>query len=284
MKKINKPSFEPAEVFRICISGIETEDLATRLESISEDIETAEIDYENAAASGQLAELQSESSVAGRVSSTEMKSLYKTRLAARKCRARFIYDQIKMSAANQICPLCNHRVVSTLDHHLPQAKFPSFSVAPVNLVPSCFDCNREKHTFIAASTNEEIGHPYFDDFSSDGWLSAEVLQTSPLTIRFYTKPPAHWPVQKKIKIENHFQKLKLGQLYKIHAATELVEMRAAFVAQQSNGGVAALQVYLLELANSKRQADLNSWRSALYTALSEDVWFLAYGTASIPKP
>ncbi len=90
--------------------------------------------------------LTREKTVGGQVTIDEMKSLYATGMSASSGAARRYYDEIVNAAPNRICPLCGVGTVTTLDHHLPQSKYPDYVLVPANLVPSCSDCNKTKFT------------------------------------------------------------------------------------------------------------------------------------------
>ena len=97
--------------------------------------------------------------------------------------ARKYYDKLLSLAPLNRCPYCGIGQVSTLDHYLPKTKFLIFSVLPYNLVASCKDCNTGKLDSYATTQNKQTLHPYYDDFTSEQWLYARVLQ--PLKIEFY---------------------------------------------------------------------------------------------------
>jgi hypothetical protein len=48
-------------------------------------------------------------------------------------------------------PFCGVGHGSALDHNLPKTKFPQLLVVPLNLVPSCKNCNTGNNTVIAVS-------------------------------------------------------------------------------------------------------------------------------------
>src|SRR6185369_14124832 len=83
-----------------------------------------------------------------------------------------IYDRI-MTAA-RACPYCGHGTLFTLDHYLPKgiSHFPELSIAPLNLIPACRDCNSNKHVHVPTREEEQYIHPYFEDVDGHNWLAA----------------------------------------------------------------------------------------------------------------
>ncbi|TPJ42888.1 HNH endonuclease signature motif containing protein [Mesorhizobium sp. B2-7-1] len=60
-----------------------------------------------------------------------------------------------------MCPFCGGLGHTwTLDHYLPKANFPAYSVNPSNLVPCCRDCNSGKNASFGAELHEQTLHPY----------------------------------------------------------------------------------------------------------------------------
>lgn len=67
------------------------------------------------------------------------------------------------------CPLCGSQAPSSVDHLLPKAVYPEFSVMRANLVPACAHCNSgskgNKHRGPVAPAR--FIHPYFDAFANN---------------------------------------------------------------------------------------------------------------------
>jgi hypothetical protein len=161
--------------------------------------------------------------VGGCVTTLEMVRLYDWRFARKGSPGRAIYDAI-FSAANR-CPLCGHGTVSTLDHHLPKTQYPALAVTPLNLVPACSDCNKNKINFVPVSSADETLHPYFDDVEDDTWLVAKVIEVAPAALRFRVQAPAYWSAILAERVRRHFRMLNLSHLYGAQSATEISNIR-----------------------------------------------------------
>ncbi len=158
------------EVFRACISRIKDTDLKDRLELCETAIILAAQELETKAMNSTLHTISVSDNISGHVSGEEMEKVYTDRMVKKNSPGRMYYDKLISSTANGRCPLCGQRVVSTLDHYLPKAHFPSLAIAPLNLVPSCKDCNKVKMDKIPQNSEEETLHPYFDDIEGEFWL------------------------------------------------------------------------------------------------------------------
>lgn len=187
MRKIEKPNLDPKSVYLACVSRIRNEQLRFRLQTVADDIAIAAVDYDENAENGSLYRIQQHDSVGGSVTRQEMEKVYTYRMAQKGRSGRRYYDELKASAQFGVCPLCGHRQVSQLDHHLPKANFPSLAVVPFNLVPSCSDCNKAKLAEIPTDAESQTLHPYYDDVTNKQWLHAEVIETSPAAVSFFCR-------------------------------------------------------------------------------------------------
>src|SRR5204862_24909 len=100
--------------------------------------------------------------VTGNLTKLDLMNLYSNQMVGSKGKARSIYDDI-LAAAGGFCPLCGELgQARTLDHYLPKANFPAYSVFPENLVPCCRDCNTGKNSSFPATRDKQALHPYLD--------------------------------------------------------------------------------------------------------------------------
>lgn len=272
MLKLDKPAQTALDTFTLCISRVKNVNLKTRLNAATGAVVAASAAYDVA---GPLQNLHSIPRTAPVVAVTkdEMETVYTQRMAGSKGPGRPIYDEIFASAPNGRCPLCAHRNVMTLDHHLPKAHYPALAVSPLNLVPSCTDCNKAKLAGFP-TTAQEVGiHPYYDDVDSEAWLVASVVPTSPSALLFEVQAVAAWDPILMQRVRNHFKDLKLAALYASQSAEELLNIRYSLHQTYGAGGPNAVRDELTAKANSCRNARRNGWRTAAYFAWASDDWF-----------
>lgn len=279
MWRVEKPTVSAEDSFETCISRIRDADLKQRMEGITGSVVAAADAYDVAAGQAQLHGIATEADVDGSVTAKEMTRLYDGRMAAAKSPGRGIYDALIASAEHGRCPFCGHRVVSTLDHILPKAHYPVLAVSPCNLVPSCADCNKTKHDQPLANPADQYIHPYYDEIEGELWLKAEVLETTPASVRFSVEPVEGWPDILGQRVENHFKRLGLSKLYSSQAAQELVSIRHQVTALHGRLGVQGVKQFLNECHASRTNARINSWQTAFYAALCESDWYCEGGFA-----
>lgn len=281
MRVINKPALLAEEVFLTCVSRVRDAGLKTRLTSIADSVRAASVDYDARGISGQLYMLQQHDNIDGIVSKEEMEKVYKDRMAKQKTPGRTIYDVLRGSSPQGICPLCGQRVVMTLDHYLPKANFPVFSVVPYNLVPACSDCNKIKLNEVPQHANQQTLHPYYDDVTNEQWIYAEVIEDDLVAIRFFVQSPVTWDQVLKDRVSHHFDILKLGELYAAQAGTELANIRYRLNELHNAAGAETVSEHLQEEAVSRQRAHVNSWQTAMYQAISFSEWFCDGGFRNI---
>ena len=281
MRSINKPDYDPKDVYLTCISRVKNPVLKARLESVADNVKTAAEVYDQNAIDGRLYTTLEHTNVAGIITKSEMEKVYTGRMAKVKVPGRPIYDRIKASAHHGICPFCGQRVVSQLDHYLPKAHFPVLSVVPFNLVPSCSDCNKSKLSDVPSSEEEQTFHPYYDDVTTEQWLYAEVIEDAVATMRFFVSVPDDWGEVLQERAKTHFTTFGLGDLYVSQAGVEFSNIRSQLEKLFDKAGAEAVREHLNESAQSRYANHINSWQTAMYQAMSDSGWFCNGGFLNI---
>jgi hypothetical protein len=207
---------------------------------------------------------------------------YTTRMVRKGVPARPVYDALKILPANNRCPFCNYGPVETLDHILPKTQYPAFAVKPTNLVGCCDRCNRLKSEAVPTGPGDLYLHPYFDDVDHTNWLRAEVVHSTPAVAEFYVGAPGELTLDQLSRINTQFNGLGLAGLYSDAAADEIVDIAEMLEELLVEGGPNAVQAHLARQHRSRLAAGLNSWRSALYQALSGSNWYCNGGFRIAP--
>lgn len=213
--------------------------------------------------------------IAGTLTKKNLMDLYSTNMVGTTGQSRDIYDEI-LTAAGGFCPFCGglgH--VRTLDHYLPKANFPVYSVHPSNLVPCCRDCNTGKNASFGQFSHEQPLHPYLDhdQYFGERWMSALPSPGESILIQYSCTPPAAWTVDAKRRVHSHFKSYDLALRFSVQAGSEvakLVSTRASSLRTLSQDG---FRNFLLDGANTESYV-LNGWHRTLYGALAATDWFV----------
>jgi hypothetical protein len=183
-----------------------------------------------------------------------------------------IYHKLRLATSS--CPYCDVGLVGSLDHYLPKTHYPDFSLTPMNLIPSCTDCNGKKKALAAPTQCDQVFHPYFDDLDEVTWLSAIIYDNNGITVKFEVRfnDNAVDPVLES-KIINNFKIFKLAELYCAKASRDLQDHYHFHRDYAITEGAESLKVLLRQASESMDINFKNSWRGALYRALSESDWY-----------
>lgn len=273
MRVIIKPDLVAKKVYETCISKVKNKALKIKLNQISDSIEAADQEYQEKSAEKKWFLIESGDGIDGVVGKADMEKVYTQRMVGQKAPGGTLYNQLKNASPNGICPLCGQRAVTTLDHFLPKADFPSLVVVPLNLIPACSDCNKQKLDKVPGRESEQTLHPYYDDVTREQWLFAEVKETTPGSIRFYILGVDVYGEVLNERINFHFIELGLGNLYMANANSTVTEIQFRLNKLHKKGGKNAVKSYLKEEEESRRDNHVNSWNTAAYQAMMNSDWF-----------
>lgn len=276
MRAIQKPAYGPNSAFEACVNDTADAGLRARLNAIAPEMLNAAVHYDDLANRGQLhdmprSDLRDTDLQVGHVTKGELKNLYDGQMVPRSKAARDIYDNLRLAAPGGKCPTCGFGHVYTIDHFLPKSAFPWFSVSPENLVPSCRDCNTGK--MACAASDAQSFHPYYDagPLMQEQWLFAEVLRTTPISVRYFVRAPQHWNQLLALRAANHFRDYKIGSRFGTEAASELSALVYYFTSPRMQPD--EIRDMLDRRLRAERQHQCNSWKIALFEALRDCVWF-----------
>lgn len=280
MRAMTAPGYSPREVYQACTNSVSDPGLRLRLNAVVESIVQSGEEYLDKGPTGQLYSIASnecdnDTVVTGHVTKKELKDVYSVHMVSRAKPARSIYDSLVASAPFGRCPFCGFGHATTLDHYLPKSKFPKLSVMPLNLVPSCKDCNSGKQARTPTTEEEQSLHPYFDQshFVECQWLFARVLQTSPVTLQFFVSPPNDWSETSKNRVHVHFDEFRLAARYAVESSSQLACLRDTLAIHREINGAEAVKQHLNIEARSSSLQYRNSWQTAMFQALANSDWY-----------
>ena len=274
MRKITKPTIKVNQVLIDCIDNMELLDLKTELTNSASIFADEEKEFEIKKQNNCLHELIKHKVISSTINNKVLKKLYSDRMVSKNNKGRTYYDSIYLSAPNGKCPYCSQRIVRTLDHYLPKSKFPLLSITPINLVPSCSDCNKDKLVDIPLRGEEETLHPYYDDVETESWLKMKIISYKPFEIEFYTFPPLDWDNMLRNRIEFHFKSYRINELYCVHAKEEFENIRFTITDLYQKLGSLELKNHLIDSFKSREHVNKNSWQTAFYNTISQDISFI----------
>ena len=273
MWSLNAPDTDEATSIDACRSRLSATHARTaRINAARDDIIASMVSYREHGQNSTLHTIPRHGRMPGTVPRSDMEYLYEGGLL-RVGAGRHIYDAIMGLAPNSCCPYCGARQVRQLDHFLPKSRYPAFCVTPLNLVPSCSDCNKDKLDRDGDQLVDLPLHPYFEDVDSERWLKCEV-QTRPAAVfLFEVDQDCNLPASDLQRLTNQFRILGLGQLYTTAANGELASRRLTLRNLHEIDGILSVRGYLKDEFKSADDHRTNSWRTAMYKSASDSDWF-----------
>jgi hypothetical protein len=277
MRRLDKLETKNADVYDVCLNEIADPALVERFTNARDTVIALFKEYERRASAHQLFCFvasdwgnDSQQVLAG-ITKKEFVELYSKQMVGEGKSGRKYYDSLMMLAPLGKCPYCGFGQVSTLDHFLAKARYPAFSILCANLVPACTDCNKGKASSVITEDNQML-HPYFEGASIDTypWLFAEVIESSPATVRYFIQPPNLWSPALIQRTTNYFKDLNLALRFATEATAEIGELADLL---DDLGTPDLRYAHLSRVARIERQKRKNSWKAALYEALAKSDWF-----------
>ncbi|MDW4406633.1 hypothetical protein QI107_10890 [Staphylococcus saprophyticus] len=277
MIKIEKPDISVKNLLNDCIYNMKNENEKFLINHSIDEIENICKKYDEYAIDNDLHKFDMRID-----EETEkiIEKLYKNKLVNSKEKARLYYDKIinykksekvsspiKFNDEVKICPICYTSEVDNLDHYLPKAKYPILSLNPINLIPICSKCNRNKIDYMPKSKYDNLIHLYFDNLENLNWLSMKITNIYPLSFTYYVDKLAFEdPILYKRTMRT-FEVFGIGKTYEILATTEINDQIYNIIDFAKCSNKNEFQEYLLSFIKS--YTNKNIWKFAMYTELSK---------------
>lgn len=287
MRRLLPPTFDEAEVYSACASDVPGAQFVESYTAAKEAMMVRARQYRLQATNHSLYTLpacdwgKDDQIIVENLTKGDLKKLYDKGMLG-GVSGRTYYDKLLASAPLGKCPYCRFGHAETIDHFLSKSRYPSYAVLPINLIPACMRCNKGKAGGVL-SAEGDISHPYFEveQIEQDDWLVAEVLETNPVTAKFSTAPPDHWPEDLCRRVTNYFSEFNLDVRYAVEAASELVSVSAYLRALPTPQ---LRREHLQRVAVEERGLFRNGWKTALYSALAVSDWYSDLGCSLVGVP
>lgn len=192
---------------------------------------------------------------------------YDGRTVAVKRRLSKMLESLSAEDAD-LCPYCSLDTNPDLDHFLPKAVFPEFSLHARNLIPICTPCNRKKLNAIKAKgTGSRLFlHPSVEPSQNARVLEADLnIRGRNMTVTYRIDDSGVLSDDEHALVLRHYQRLGLGDRYSRRALSHL----ASFKSSVKGYSPAAVEKALRsKITNPEVGEPINGWRPALYRAIA----------------
>lgn len=274
MIKLSKPNLNICDVYGICCDTIANHVDKAKYLSGRDEVIQATAHYDAVCSLQNFHLVPSVSPMKCGLSHQQMTWLYDMRLT-RSTGGRAIYDKIMAGASARLCSYCRLSFVKTLDHYLPKSAYPALAVSPINLIPVCSDCNTTKSNTVSSNKSGFTLHPYYDDFSSIHWLHAIVIHGTHNTVfKYVVSLSCGLSVIDIGRLSSHMSAFNLYEYFTLKAAEEFLQFDRATIKPLNGCSKTAIRSYIIDHARVSESDARNSWKCAMYYALSVAEWYI----------
>ena len=192
---------------------------------------------------------------------------YEGRTAEMKRSLSTMVDSLPQANAD-LCPYCCLDQNPDLDHFLPKARFPEFSLHARNLLPICTHCNRKKSSVVRTRNDRSrvILNPSFEPSIRQPILQASLnyAQGKPY-VTYQIDDAGLLSAAERAVALCHFDRLGLPQRYRKRAHGYLGALKESLSGVTQSVG---RQSFRNEIGGSLLGEPINGWKPALFRAIN----------------
>lgn len=170
---------------------------------------------------------------------------------------------IKEELMNNVskCPYCSIGQPSTLDHYMPESKYPAMALCRLNLVPMCWECNHEKSCHLPY---KEYIHPYYSLFPNAIFLLAKIqIVANELVVNFLFDETVFQDKSEYQQLVLHWKHLEMDKRLK-KSVIDFMRSEVLFDFQNIAQCISSIEI---QLNVKEERYGRNDWRSAVLRAL-----------------
>ncbi|MBB4190749.1 5-methylcytosine-specific restriction endonuclease McrA [Rhizobium aethiopicum] len=274
MFSIQAPTISGKAVFDACMPHTTDTTLIERLTRTSPSVAIAEQDFVEAVKAGDPSAYFKRARRPFACRPSELGDLYGRVL--RDGGQRAIYDELIYAGKERPCPICGASIAGSLDHYLPVSSAPELSVVPMNLIPTCVPCNRDKRDHTPRTLDECLFNPFFDSWLDYPMLTARLVFEGGPRVEFDLKQPVGCPDSIYRRARKTFDVYKFAKNLPVAAATHFRSVKATcsfpFLLDQLRP--VAIERWLKHQSEELSAKNPNDWQAAMYKAFANSERFL----------
>lgn len=176
------------------------------------------------------------------------------------------------------CQYCGIHHPKSIDHYLPQSKFPEFSALALNLLPCCTECNSKKGNYWLKNGYRGIINFYRDILPEEQFLFCDIHydhQNNIPVLSFKLKVPATINPALAIIIESHFERLELCDRYIGYTHDFVSSKKDSITSYLNSTDLNEIQKRLqIDAEKLKKRLGINNWKVVLSYELSKSTRFI----------
>lgn len=212
------------DVYRKALSRKHTAGIQDRLRPLEQGITARYDDYEIKFTTNTLEQIAVDKTYT--LHKDDLQSLYGFKTATIR-KVKDTIDSIQPYTVSNTCQNCTINSVNSMDHVLGQAEFPELAVNPLNLFPSCTQCNNYKSASFVKNGNRRFLNLYTDTLPTERYLFLNIFREADgvLNYNFVLRNTERIDAAKFDLIENHYKELELFSRMKLATVDDYSELR-----------------------------------------------------------
>ncbi len=270
------------DVYKLCVSGKRKRELTKDEVAINSYLRACHRSFQIHAAYG-IYYLYKDESVSKGIDKKDLINLYEDKLVGKKRAGRYFYELLLNRTYENKCQICFHGDAETLDHYLPKELYPSLSISHYNLYPACYICNGKKSQWDPLAPEQQLIHPFFDNFYQGTWLHAEFEERNKRIVFMPNALRFHQGTCEFERLRLHLEKHEIIKTYEELAMRKIQDIvRASIRYKLSLRKVISSEIDILN-DNFNKQKESNSlytfehWKYVTCKALLQSEFFLING-------
>lgn len=189
--------------------------------------------------------------------------------------------KIKLTTTNKnrtinTCQNCTINSVNSFDHYLPKEEYSEFSVNPINLIPSCTECNNHKSIYWKEDNKRIFLNLYLDILPCLQYLYVDLKVTSnSIKTHFFLQKQKDMDENQFSIIYEHYSRLHLFQRFSENSNDIITNLENSICANLKHLSLRKAIEVVIETSNRNRKIfGLNFWKSILEIALVNNVEYI----------
>lgn len=167
---------------------------------------------------------------------------------------------------NMTCPLCEVNTVQTMDHFIPQKKYPLYSISPKNLIPSCQSCNGHKSEVVLDGNKRKYWNVYLDKMPTEKFLYCKLQEENGLLKAVFYIRQNDIDDETFRKLKNTMEGQHILQTYSDGTGSVINKLRNDVLRIKRNSPMKQLDDIFSSLNayfESVKDANSNNWKEVL---------------------
>ncbi len=248
-------------------------DYKTRLNSYNPAISQCFDDYRNCFATNSLVNLAPKPM--SLLCKNDLMSLYSYRSSL----IQRLKVKLTTSELNRIintCQNCTINEINSFDHYVPKEEYSEYIVNPINLLPSCTQCNSYKGIRWKENNSPLFLNLYLDTLPQEQYLFADInIVDGIVDVNFKLDNPNNIDNSLFLLIKSHYTKLHLLDRFKLNVDLVITPLRNTIETNKEDLPINEIVRLVTNTSEANRRSfGYNYWKSILELSLVNNQNFL----------